>query len=205
MISNNPSDRQALRTRLCRRREALTATARATASAAIVQCIRNLSLFRQARHVALYSAIRGEVDLQALWHDAPTAKYWYLPAIDPGPERAMRFIRHEAAAILSENFYGIPEPAAANATVREPHELDLVFVPLVAFDTVGNRIGMGAGYYDRAFAFLRAAAPPERPRLIGVGYDFQRVEHIDTQPWDVPLTGVITEKTLYCRIKEGGE
>jgi 5-formyltetrahydrofolate cyclo-ligase len=205
LISQTPTDIDALRRQTCCRRQALAPGEQAAASAAIVQRIRQLALFEQARHVAVYSAIRGEVDLQSLWHEAPAAKHWYLPAIVPGPERAMRFVRHEAAAVLRKSAFGIPEPDAAKGIVREPRGLDLVLAPLVAFDADGHRIGMGAGYYDRAFAFLRNAPPPERPRLIGVGYEFQRIEHIDAQPWDVPLWGVVTERTLYGRLIKGDE
>lgn len=205
MISKTPTNIDALRRQICCLRQALTPDEQAAASAAIVQRIRQLPLFEQALHVAVYSAIRGEVDLQSLWHDAPAAKHWYLPVIVPGPERAMRFVRHEAAAVLRKSALGIPEPDAANGVVRAPRGLDLVLAPLVAFDADGHRIGMGAGYYDRAFAFLRNAPPPEQPRLIGVAYEFQRVERIDTQPWDVPLWGVVTERTLYGGLVKGDE
>jgi len=69
-----------------------------------------------------------------------------------------------------------------------------VLVPLVAFDDAGNRLGMGAGYYDRSFAFRRAAPSP--PLLVGVGYEFQRVPALAAQPWDVPLDAVLTERGL---------
>jgi 5-formyltetrahydrofolate cyclo-ligase len=193
-----------LRKQLCRQRLNVPAASREAASAAIAARIRHLDAFRQARHVAVYSAIRGEIDLQPLWHAELAAKHWYLPVIHPGSERLMQFVRHEPAAILRRNRYGIPEPDTANAVVRDPRELDLVLTPLVAFDSSGNRVGMGAGYYDRAFSFISVTAPPPRPKLIGIGYDFQHVEAIEPRPWDVPLWGVVTDEAVYGHLKEEG-
>ena len=68
-----------------------------------------------------------------------------------------------------------------------------MLVPLVGFDGAGNRLGMGAGYYDRTFAFRHARRHWRGPRLIGVAYDCQEVDAIDDRAWDVPLDGVVTE------------
>lgn len=198
------TDLDLLRKRLCRERLNLSAATRAAASAAIIERLRHLPVFRDARHVAVYSAIRGEVDLEPLRHPDAGNKHWYLPVIHPGPARVMRFVRHDPAATLRANSFGIPEPDVASAVVRDPRELDLVLTPLVAFDARGNRVGMGAGYYDRAFAFLAGSAPPSRPRLIGIGYEFQRIGAINPRPWDVPLSGVITERAVYGHLDEEG-
>jgi 5-formyltetrahydrofolate cyclo-ligase len=68
----------------------------------------------------------------------------------------------------------------------------------VAFSATGDRLGMGGGYYDRSFAFrLQSSAPP---RLVGVGYGFQRHDGLRAEPWDVPLDAVVTEDGLLaCR------
>ena len=66
---------------------------------------------------------------------------------------------------------------------------------LVAFDAAGNRLGMGAGYYDRALRRrLERSTPWRRPRLIGVAYACQQVPAIPASPWDVPLDLVVTER-----------
>lgn len=192
------TDFKQLRERNCRLRLAMPADERERAAAAIRRHLAQSGPFQQAVHVAAYSAIRGEVDLQPLWERfGPPAKHWYLPVIHPAPARSMRFVQHDPAIALAVNRLGIPEPDPSHAATMAPDDLDLVLTPLVAFDTVGHRVGMGAGYYDRAFAFLRAAGAPPRPLLIGVGYEFQRVDSIDPRPWDVPLAGIVTEAGLY--------
>ena len=78
--------------------------------------------------------------------------------------------------------WGILQPAA-ESDILVP---DLILMPLVAVDGRGNRIGMGKGHYDRAMPGLREAGA----RLIGCGWDFQRVERpLDADPWDIPLDG----------------
>ena len=68
---------------------------------------------------------------------------------------------------------------------------------LVAFDTSGNRLGRGGGYYDLSFSFLLDPIPTHRPYLIGLGYDFQATHMLRPAPWDIPLQEVITEKNHY--------
>ena len=71
-----------------------------------------------------------------------------------------------------------------------------------AFDASGERLGMGAGFYDRHFSFLKHRSAWRRPRLLGLAYEFQRTSGIDVRPWDVPLWGVVTELGVYGRAAE---
>ena len=73
----------------------------------------------------------------------------------------------------------------------EPDEVDLVIVPLVAFDENGNRIGHGGGYYDR---FLKKYP---RAKKIGLAYELQKIDEVPAEPHDVPLDAVITEAQVY--------
>jgi 5-formyltetrahydrofolate cyclo-ligase len=76
-------------------------------------------------------------------------------------------------------------------------ELDLILMPLVGFDDRGNRLGMGGGFYDRSLEFLRHRQHWRKPHLLGIAYDFQRVNGLTADPWDVPLQGVITDQAVY--------
>jgi len=108
----------------------------------------------------------------------------YFPQITQLRRRRMRFVTNDG------------DGAAA---AIDPRWLDLALVPLVAFDARGTRLGMGAGFYDRYFAFLRHRRVWQRPRLLGVAFDVQRLEHIATFDHDVPLWGVVTERGIYGR------
>jgi 5-formyltetrahydrofolate cyclo-ligase len=96
----------------------------------------------------------------------------------------LRFLFWETELALENGPFGLQQPAA------EARELtpDLILTPLVAFDRALGRIGQGAGHYDRAFAQF-----PQAHR-IGIAYSVQEVAHVPTDPWDVPLHAIVTEK-----------
>jgi 5-formyltetrahydrofolate cyclo-ligase len=73
------------------------------------------------------------------------------------------------------------------------HKLDLVLLPLVAFDDNRQRIGMGGGYYDRTFSFLRGRRQLLKPKLVGLAFACQKVPEIVASPWDIRLYCIITE------------
>ena len=100
---------------------------------------------------------------------------------------------------MRRNRWGIFEPDRPGINGRW---LDLALVPCVAFDANGERLGMGAGFYDRHFSFLKHRSAWCRPRLLGLAYEFQRTTGIDVRPWDVPLWGVVTELGVYGRAAE---
>lgn len=97
----------------------------------------------------------------------------------------------QANLFSTRNRFGIREPIKSSSPLFA-NQLDLVLLPLLAFDRTGNRLGMGAGYYDRALQAL-VHQPSTRPRLIGLAHSFQEVESIQAQPWDVTLDAIITE------------
>ncbi len=95
------------------------------------------------------------------------------------------------AGPMRRNVHGIPEPAARERL--SACWLDLILVPTVGFDAEGHRLGMGAGYYDRALAFRLRRAHWRGPRLVGLAFDCQALADIDPGPHDVRLDAIITE------------
>ena len=151
-------------------------------------------LFRRSRHIAAYLANDGEIDLTAtLTRARALHKQLYLPVLHA---QRLWFFPYQEDTRLTPNRFAIPEPALHPTRRRAPNVLDLVLMPLVAFDLRGHRIGMGGGYYDRTFAYLLRRLQWRRPRLIGVAYSFQQTESIEVRPWDVPLDGIATENGL---------
>ena len=78
---------------------------------------------------------------------------------------------------------------------RELMELDCALIPLSVFDSHGNRIGMGGGYYDKFFE-----NPKPRPLLVGIAYELQKAEKIIPQKWDVRMDMIATEQGLRRKI-----
>lgn len=144
--------------------------------------------YANVRRIALYRACGGEVPLDDLAaHARSQGKRTFLPRVVSRTE--MAFIETRDDTELRESRWGIPEPVGGESIA--PDTLDWVLVPVVAFDSRRNRLGAGGGYYDRTFAFRRAAPTP---RLIGVAHDCQQVDNLDPAPWDVPMDVIVTEK-----------
>jgi 5-formyltetrahydrofolate cyclo-ligase len=182
----------ALRRKMRQQRRVLSFFNKKQASIALAAQLMQLNVIRQAQHIACYLPNDGEISLipfiEQCWR---LGKICYLPYLQPH-KPSLWFVPYFPDSAMKNNYFGIPEPQAVRQ--RKPvWALNCVLTPLVAFDAKGKRMGMGGGYYDRCFAYLQRQTHRQQPRLIGVAYDFQEVEALKTQPWDVPLQGVITE------------
>jgi 5-formyltetrahydrofolate cyclo-ligase len=188
----------ALRQSLRAQRRALAPAQRKDCARQLAHRLAGLKAFAHARHLAAYRAVDGEMDPLPLLERALAAgKRVYLPVLAGHPPKHLRFAPFEPGMAMTPNRFGIPEPAVPAEQWLEPHALDLVLTPLVAFAPDGVRIGMGGGYYDRTFAFRRHPQHLPKPLLVGIAYELQKVEGLCAQPWDVPLDGVVTEAAVY--------
>ena len=97
---------------------------------------------------------------------------------------------------LVPNRFAIPEPMPQRRPPHPAWQLDLLLVPLVAFDARGNRLGMGGGYYDRTLAYLRRRTHWRRPHVLALAHALQRVDALPKNAWDIPVDGVITEREM---------
>ncbi|MEO6967487.1 MAG: 5-formyltetrahydrofolate cyclo-ligase [Rhodanobacteraceae bacterium] len=188
--------RMRLRARMSARRQALGAVERIAAADGVARNLERLPEFMVDPLVAGYWAVRGEVPLNlAVARLQSREQRYFLPVLEKTAPRTLRFAEFITGAALTSNRYGIPEPLDA-ATMLTPRQLDVVLVPLLAFDVHGNRLGTGGGFYDTTFSFLREQARPARPLLVGIGYAFQQTEFLPAEPWDVALDYIATEKAL---------
>lgn len=142
------------------------------------------------KNIAVYLSNDGEMELQflikTLWQNQNKL---FLPVINATTNN-LQFGLYSPTTVLKKNQYGINEPE--NDFLISPEALDIVFMPLVAFDKTGARLGMGKGYYDKTFTFCFQART--KPALIGVAYSCQYCDRLPIESWDVPLDGILTEK-----------
>lgn len=155
----------------------------------------NSTLALKTKRAAFYIATDGELDPLPLceWLIAK-GRTSYLPVLHPFLRKRLLFCEYKENKELIYNQFGILEP---NLRMHEPasiNSLDTIFLPLVAFDNNGTRLGMGGGYYDRTLSRLRFSC--KRPRFIGLAHSMQCVPTLSRQSWDIPLDGVITESGL---------
>lgn len=177
-----------LRRRLRDRRAALTPTEQRQAAQALAEQVLSLPGWVAGMRAGLTLAFDGEVDtsplMTALWARGVEV---FLPVIDRQCSR-LSFAGHHPQAPLQRNGFGIPEPVHHQRIGAD--QLDVLFVPLVAVDAQGNRVGMGGGFYDRTLAGV------DRPYLLGMAHAFQQVSALPAQPWDVPLDALVTDVGL---------
>lgn len=189
------TDRHDQRRKLRHLRRSLDTHERTRRSNQLCRNISNQQLFTSSRRIALYLAADGEVETDALIERAwSSGKQVYLPVLVPFSHKRLWFVQYRPDTRLVENQFGIAEPVIDHRRIVAPYSLDAVFTPLVGFDHKGNRLGMGGGFYDRSFAFLQRRQHWKKPRLIGMAFDFQQLEELPSQPWDVPLSAVATDK-----------
>lgn len=184
------AQRQQLRSQMRARRRALSAAQQMRAAQSLATHLSQHLWFRQAKHIAFYLPNDGEIDPRPLLNlGLALGKACYLPVITP--QQQLIFRRTDGHSALVTNRYGIAEPAQG-APFRPHWLLDLVLLPLVAFDNAGNRLGMGGGYYDRTFA-TRPHRPHPMGRRLGLAHSCQRVGCLASASWDIPLHAIATE------------
>ncbi|MGB1236766.1 MAG: 5-formyltetrahydrofolate cyclo-ligase [Pseudomonadales bacterium] len=189
--------RQALRKQMRTARRQLSDIQQHTAAQALAANIIELSAFNASHSVAIYLSSDGEIDTQAvIEHCWAQGKDVYLPVLDPDRVNALLFVHYDRQTPMCHNKYQILEPATPYQKTLPAQALDLVLLPLVSFDSSGNRMGMGGGYYDRTFAF-KAEQPTAQPTLIGMAHELQRVASLPVASWDIPLAGIASDKQFY--------
>ena len=179
-----------LRAKALQRRRTLSESERTNASALICKRVVESRVFRSAKNIACYLPMRDEVDTRVIIERAWRAnKRVFLPVIAQRGEMSFQQIRPDTP--LRRNRLSIWEPESGDFI--SPRLLQLVVTPTVAFDAKRHRIGMGGGYYDRCFSFLRHRKLWLQPRLIGVAFRCQEVEEFTPNTWDIPLYQTVTD------------
>lgn len=160
----------------------------------IFQFILHQPWFQDNQCFAFYQAMPGEISLtdliQAAWKMKKTC---CLPVCQP--DDTLSFVPYCSGESLLPNRYGILEPSPGVHLPVKINDIDVIFLPLLAFDALGNRLGFGKGYYDRTLARL-IMQKSHHPLLIGLAYEFQRQkEGLETKYWDIPLDQVVIYDT----------
>lgn len=198
MADSLSQQKQQLRRELRAARRALSPTDQVNASLGVCRQLVKLPAFLRSDRIAVYFNNDGEVNLDPLMNAAwKMGKTLYLPVLHPFKNGELVFMEYHPGHPVAVNRFGIPEPISHHDTRCPAWLLDLILTPLVGFDEAGNRMGMGGGFYDRTFAFLRNNSKPRRPTLLGLAHECQKVEAITTESWDIPMDGIVTGKTTY--------
>ena len=187
-MPSNPSKAD-LRAAALAKREALSDEQRADAAQALAR--RKLPFeITPGMVVSGYSPIRGEIDPSPLMRKlSDQGARLALPAVMArGKSLAFRAWSPDDRLMLGP--LGILEPSPAAAELIP----DIMLVPLAAFDTMGHRIGYGAGHYDFTLEHLRKA---KAITAVGIAFAVQQIKAVPALPHDVALDFVLTEKKVF--------
>ncbi|MBW8184001.1 5-formyltetrahydrofolate cyclo-ligase [Shewanella sp. NR704-98] len=149
----------------------------------------------KVKRLALYLTNDGELDTQPLieilWQNGIEV---YLPRLHPFSRGNLLFLAYRPNTSLVQNSLKIWEPKLDITQMIQPHQLDVIITPLVAFDDVGNRMGMGGGFYDRTLVNWERMGSP---LPIGYAHDCQQVDSLPCEYWDIPLPMIITPTKIW--------
>lgn len=178
-------DKKALRTMIREKKQAMTEDRIVTASLKLGEMFCTHPLYLDAKTIYGYLPYNQEVRTIPMLEQAiKDGKRVAVPKVF-GDE--MKFIYLDDLSKIEKGYCGIPEPIENGPEASDPTAL--VLMPGLAFDPQGHRIGYGGGFYDK---FL--ASEPNHPTL-ALCYDFQMVDHLDTEEFDVPVDFVLWAKS----------
>lgn len=153
--------------------------------------IMQLPVYLKAKTVMFYLSYGSEVVTDAMIASAiEEEKTVVVPAIENPGDGDMCAVKLSRLEDAYQSVYGIRQPEIHQEDTVEKDAIDLIFVPGIAFDYEGFRIGYGKGYFDR---WLKGILPE---KTIGVAYDFQITEKMPAGKYDLPVGMIITEKRI---------
>jgi 5-formyltetrahydrofolate cyclo-ligase len=156
------------------------------ASTAITDALLGWEPLREAASALVFLPMTGEVNLQPLMQSAPTGR-WLTTRTPP---RGEVLTIHELGGPLEVHPFGFLQPHSSAPQV-DPLDVEVLLMPGLAFDLWGNRLGRGAGYYDRLLGMVRPGAP-----LVGVVPVDLVVDRLPVEHHDVPMTHLATEEAV---------
>jgi len=186
--------RQTIRQTVRQHRRALSADEQSHFALKAAQRMLSLPHVIQAKNIALFLSFDGELDTTPLIHALWQAnKAVYLPVLHPFSSGNLLFLRYSETTPLIRNRLKILEPRLDVRQVLSVAQLDVLVTPLVAFDSEGQRLGMGGGFYDRTLQHWQQ----HHFYPVGLAHDCQWVPKLPTEVWDIPLPAVVTPSRLW--------
>ncbi len=163
---------------------------KAVKSASILRELGNLPELAEAESVMAFASLADEVNLQALWQRLlDQGKTVLFPLLAGSNGRMDAGVVSDVIRDLKPGRYGIPQPHGA--VIVDPGRINIVFIPALAYDGVGNRVGRGGGYYDR---FLSGRAPGAF--RCGVSFECQVLRSVPVKDHDCHVHALVTEKGI---------
>lgn len=196
------NEKQKQRKQFLNKRNSLSKDQVSVKSGAVFERLSSMNEYKKADVILAYMSFGNEVMTQAFISKCMSdGKMVALPRVETTDGEIRMLKLYEVRDLkddLEEGFKRILEPVPSRSALLEPGKIDLAVIPGIAFDILLNRMGYGAGYYDRLLPLLRADCPK-----VGVAFEIQMADIIPVDKHDFSLDMVITEKR--CIIKKDGK
>lgn len=169
-----------IRRRVKARKTLLNDDEKLSAAEKVFSLLERTADFLLSDRILMYHSLPDELSTRAFIRKWAGRKHFYLPRVN-GVN--LEILPYDESRLALGSFH-IEEPTGSDTAAIS--DMEMIVIPGVAYDRNGNRVGRGKGYYDRLLAESRA-------RKVGVAYDFQLVDEIESEPHDVRVDVVITE------------
>lgn len=179
---NKALDKAKIRKRLIQERLDLDSNTYASKSNFIVSKLKQHPSFIKAKSIGIYVSFRNEVETINLIKEMIDKKNISVPKV---VNDKMEFYHISSFNELSKSDFGILEPN--NNQLVPKNKIDLLIVPMVGYDSKGNRLGYGGGYYDRYLMDYHGD-------VIGLAFSLQEVSELPVESFDLPIKAIINEK-----------
>ena len=176
-------EKSEIRRKIKNLRMMLSEIEKAAAAEEVFSRLEKTAAFMIADNILMYHSLPDELSTIKFLKKWQGRKRFFLPRVN-GVN--LDILPYEETRLELGSFH-IEEPAGND--VADVNDIELMIIPAVAFDRKGNRLGRGKGFYDRLLATSKATK-------IGVGYEFQLLDSLPSEPHDVAMDMIITQKTV---------
>ena len=190
--------KKSLRVLLLAKRDSISKESKKIKDDAIRKRLFSLEYFKESRTILFYASFRSEADtIKAIQNTLKLKKRVALPVVDTEHKQLKLYEIHDISE-LSAGYMGIPEPVAARALNMSLNEIDIEIIPGIGFDLNGNRLGYGAGYYDKLLSHKSKRLSKTKGRIttIALAFEEQIAGKIPSEPHDIRVDLIVTEKRL---------
>lgn len=183
-----------LRAELLRKRDSIPSSKRFQKETAIKKNLFGLDVFKNAKSILMYVSFRSEVDTITHLDDIlELGKKLVVPLVD-SKQKSLTLYEIRSDSELEPGYMGIPEPRVGEERIVTLKDIDLVVIPGTGFDTEGNRLGYGGGYYDRLLSKSEKHVP-----IVALSFEEQMTDKIPAESHDIKMDIIITaERIMHC-------
>lgn len=192
--------KKTIRREVLQKRDAIPKKVKGEKDIVIMQRIIQLPEFINAKTIFFYASFRSEVDtMDMIKVSLNMGKLIVLPKVDKENNR-LKLYEIKNMNDLARGYMWILEPFVSEDRLRDIDDIDLIIIPGAAFDTYGNRLGYGAGYYDKLLSEMKREIP-----IVAPAYEEQIVKKIPAEPHDIKVDKIATDKRVIECISDSSD